>query len=150
MSLVVADNEDLARYCDRQHVKKNGSVKPRAFICTKFPAELSVDRLSICGMDKSAERAVQETVVFGHSRTFVMLVTGRVRSEVPDAEVHAKPLSEPVDAPEHAEIHLKYEGGPYETADELRNAQLFARHVERCDKLAEISRARDCDKPSMN
>ena len=151
MTTEVRDEERLARFCDRSAVKASGAVHFKAFVATRFPAELSVDRIELSKPDERAER---ETTMLGHRRTFVVLVSGEARA-IPRVLVHARPLTcppEPYDAPEHAEIHIGHDASPdtLQSKEAMIAAQIWAQHVEVCDNLAKIARARDCDKPKAN
>jgi len=146
----VRDDERVARFCDRSQVKRTG-VRYHAFIMTKFPTELSVDRVELGNVEARAER---ETTERGHSRTFVTLLAGNVRA-LPDVTVHARPLTRPtdeVDAPEHAEIHLHHAGLPVPPSKEdlQRRAELWKKHIDCCVELAKMARPRDCDQPEAN
>jgi hypothetical protein len=120
-------------------------VKVQAFLCTNFPAELSVDREAYCSPARGAE---QDTAKMRRPRTYVSLLAGRVRREVDLSSVLAKPIHEEPSNLAHAEIHLSYGGAVerYETKGALLSALLWNEHTQRCEKLCEIARIRDEDR----
>lgn len=131
----VADHETVVRRCNVDHVKvdkKSGkrSVKYQAFIATKAPFEISVDRDGYC--EPWAKIATES------KRTLAQLSVKMVRTQVTRAKiVAAKP------PPEHAHVesHVSV-GGPkqYETKEAaMRDLENWDAHIAVCTELAKLS-----------
>jgi hypothetical protein len=134
---LVADREELARFCDasvKKQLAKGGRVTAARLYPSKLPFEFSTSRTGYC--DPWAEATAQ-------GKWFVCLRAGRVRVRLPRAWVVA---SKP--PPEHAEILLPSGSARFQRfkskADLKAHATAWSQYTEQIEALAEI--ASDPDK----
>jgi hypothetical protein len=127
---LIAHDEQLVRECGSGDVRRDGTVKPRAFMATREPLEISVHRDGYC--DPSCR---------DRSDAAAMVVAGSVRL------IASRPLV--VSAPpaiDHALIALR-DAPTIATKAELmieQNAAVAERHHALCRELAAIATA--CDR----
>ncbi len=121
----IADDERLARNCSTGNVVSGGRVKPRAFLPTKYPLDLSVDRV--------AYRDVQRHLANG--KTAVVVSTSEVRQTIPDVMVEADPVLP--ENPAHALIKLV---ASRTDRPELMPAEVFAQVEEAARMLAAMAK----------
>jgi len=119
----VENVEPLIRTCSSGNIRGDGTVKPRAFVATQDPLEISVHRDAFC--DEGCRDRTQAAV---------RVMAGEVRQLASRPTVDSAPP--PID---HALI-CPPDVPPIKTRDELQaNATLFAKHAELCRELAAIA-----------
>lgn len=122
---IVLDDEPLIRECSSGNIAGGGRVKPRAFVATKEPLEISVHRDRYCDEACRGRADAAVSVVAGAVRQLPSEPT--VRSEVP-----------PID---HALIEISGVPGVKTMADLAieEHAAIASRHTALCRELASIA-----------
>jgi hypothetical protein len=124
----VADDERLIRECSSGNIKNNGAVKPRAFVSTQDPLEISVHRDAYCVAGSECGR--------DRYKAAVMVIAGEAR------QLKTQPIvksDQPAD--DHALICI-VDTPTVKTKDELSieaNAAAFKKHDALCRELAAIA-----------
>jgi len=121
----VENDEELIRECSSGNIRGDGSVKPRAFVATKDPLEISVHRENYC-----------DDVCRDRSKAAVRVIAGEAR------QLESKPVVKSEPPPiDHALICVA-EAPAVRTKEELSisaNAVAFAKHDALCRELASIA-----------
>lgn len=128
----VGDAEVLARRCNIKHATPGKPVKFQAFLATKWPLEISVDRAACCNPWDKIDDKKKWGIAFA--------LAGAIRRTVAKAKVVC---SQP--PPEHAHVEVWHEGLPPNTHENKRSveqdANLWSAHVQVCEELAKVSNA---------
>lgn len=126
----VADDEWLARQCDWDNVRADRTVKRQAFIPSKRPLEISVDRTKYCEF--------AEKVTDNPKKTLIFLQTLSIRQHLAPVDVHK---AEPPRGHANVEAAVDPEiRSLYQTKAELqRDVQLFDQQTLLAEELARLS-----------